>query len=297
MWSARSRSPSISFLYVLLLLTSILAQPPWKGGSGFGGISDCGQGCFFQGLQASGCQFPNIGCVCEAQSFIPDLTTCVNSRCNATEVEETLQAASSLCAFAGQTSSAPTLIPTSQPEPTSARTSQASTNAQTSLSTLTTSTTRSSTQPEDTFIVSTTSTTGSSTQSEDTPIASTTSSPQPPASETSPPSETPSTTQPASEAATPIGAIVGGVVGGFGGLTLVLAMVWLIMREKNKGESIKALPPLMPKPHTDQVEDQSQPIWDGQQAFNWNPRVQANTTAELPAAEIIQELPTGRFPN
>ncbi|KAK6521735.1 hypothetical protein TWF506_001938 [Arthrobotrys conoides] len=255
------------------ILKAVFAQPPWLLGDGFGGTSDCGQGCFFQNVRSSGCQFPNIGCVCQTESFIPDLTTCLNGRCNATEAGQVLGAASSLCASVGASSSTQL---SSAAGSTSARTSQVSTKSETSRSTFTTSTSR------------------SNTQSDNRPT-STRSGTRPSTSATAPPSETQSTSPSATAggSSTPIGAIVGGVVGGFGGVSLILAMVWLIMREKNKGDTIKALPPLMPKPHTDQLEleDQPLPIWDGQPVFTWNLRT--NSATELPATEIvqIQELP------
>ncbi|KAK6506783.1 hypothetical protein TWF481_005243 [Arthrobotrys musiformis] len=272
----------ISF-YILSTFLSIyiagpvFAQPPWSGFN-FGGSSNCGQGCFFQNLRDSGCQFPNIGCVCETETFIPNLTTCVTGSCNATEAAQVLQSASSLCR------SATAAISVSTSEPAAVRTSR------TATSTTSTVTLRS------TFATSIL----QSTQSDGESI-STTSNSRPPASGTVPPSSTdettlPSGTQSASSTATggtstPVGAIVGGVVGGFGGISLILAMVWLIMREKNKGDSIRALPRLMLKPHTDQIDEQPQPIWDGEQVFNWDPRV--NSTIELSATETaIQELPT-----
>ncbi|KAF3178463.1 hypothetical protein TWF225_010118 [Orbilia oligospora] len=259
------------FILPINIFRTVLAQPPWLTGDG---SSDCGQGCFFQNLRNSGCQFPNIGCVCETQGFIPDLTTCVNGRCNATEAEQVLLAASSLCASVGASSS--TQVSTaSGSTSTQTSTSQVSTRSDTSRSTFTTSTSRPNTL-SDNRSTSSNSRTRSST-----------------ASATAPPSETQSESPPTTDGgSTPIGAIVGGVVGGFGGVSLILAMVWLIMREKNKGDTIRALPPLMPKPHTDpiELEDQPLPIWDGQQVFTWNPRT--NSATELPATEIVrQELP------
>ncbi|KAK6350556.1 hypothetical protein TWF718_003746 [Orbilia javanica] len=265
---------------ILLLntLSSVLAQPPWLFGQDSDDTGSCGQGCFFQNIRNSGCQFPNIGCVCQVQSFIPDLTTCVNGRCNATEAEEVLQAASSLCASAGTASVTQTLI--LEPTPTTSRTSQIATESETSPSTLATSARRSNTQPNGR---------ATSTSSGTSMITSGTALPSTDGGPTSP-SETQSTSAPATNGTqTTIGAIVGGVVGGFGGISLILAMIWLIMREKNKGNSIRALPHWMLKPHTDQIDDQPQPIWDGQQVFTWNPRV--NSAVELPATIARQELP------
>lgn len=254
--------PLTLLIYILSILTLVFAQPPWQNWPGFDGMSNCGQTCFFQNIRGSGCQFPNFGCVCSAEDFIPNLTTCANGQCNATEVGQVLQAANSLCDSNSVDTS--TSIRPSTSGLISARTSQVSARTQTRQSTLSTLTTRPSTQSDDTSI--------------------TMSDVSPSASGTAPPSETQSTPSTTNGATAPIGAIVGGVIGGFGGVSLILAMVWLIMREKNRGARIKAFPRLMPQPpHTNQVEEQSQSIWDGQQAFKWNPQTRRDSTAELPA--------------
>ncbi|KAK6541419.1 hypothetical protein TWF694_007230 [Orbilia ellipsospora] len=246
-----------------LLLFSVfafaIAQFPWQNGPG--GMSTCSRQCFISNLGGSGCSFGQFSCVCGNQALIQNLTACV-SNCNATEAAQMPGSFSALChALSAGTS--------------------ANSGGTTSFIT---STSNSAVAVQSTLPLTSISTTSSAPHTPN------------PTDATQTEAHTPIGTSPSTGSngsTTPIGPIVGGVVGGFGGTALILAMVWLILREKNKGDRIKALPPLKSSPPRNiyQIEEASQSIWDGREAYKWNPSKKTTTApAELPGPEAA-ELP------
>ncbi|EPS39716.1 hypothetical protein H072_6489 [Dactylellina haptotyla CBS 200.50] len=240
---------------LLSTLSVVVAQFP--GGSWFGGMSQCSRQCVFSNLSSSGCNLGDFKCVCSNQTVVQNVTSCV-SKCNAAEASQMSGTLTSFCGSSSGSSVPPTSV-----------TSAAAVSGPSSAAT-----------PPSTLVTSSTSR-GEPSTGEPSVAPSGTETLPAGAAQTEGTTQTDS--QASTESKTPVGAIVGGVVGGFGGVSLILAMIWLILREKNRGASINTLPRNISSapPHVNQVEDQEQPIWDGREAYKWNPRIHAEI-GELP---------------
>ncbi|KAK6526640.1 hypothetical protein TWF694_005221 [Orbilia ellipsospora] len=164
----------------------------------------------------------------------------------------------------------PTPSPTPTPTPTTSPTSTTTTSsseeaAETSSSSSTTSSAPSSTTSSPSSTASSTQQATSDPSKSSTPATST----RPSDTKTSTSSTSSETPPPAasSRSSPPIGAIVGGAVGG---LAVIVVGAWLIARELRKRSSVPKLPP--PRP----VDPNNQSVWTGDKPYAWDPRV--NTT-------------------
>lgn len=91
-----------SIALLALLTSGISAQSATAaaGGTSGSGLPSCATSCLSDGIQSSGCSASDIACICESQSFIEQLTPCVESSCSASELETVIQYAVALCGSA-----------------------------------------------------------------------------------------------------------------------------------------------------------------------------------------------------
>ncbi|KAK6350557.1 hypothetical protein TWF718_003747 [Orbilia javanica] len=210
----------------------------------------CAQPCISVGLGQTSCPQTDIRCLCQSSGYIDTVTTCVRSLCNQSDRESAFNYSKDTCSSVGIEVSIPGVSSTSRTTAVSATGAGAPTTTNTNASS--TSSVRSASQTQTTASTTETSTTN---QSE------------------SGLTDTPTPASSGGSNSTPVGAIVGGVVGGVVALVAVVMIgIWLLKREKRKKLEMQiAAGNLPPKPPM-QPDPNSQGIWEGGNAYSWNPQ-------------------------
>ncbi|KAF4981717.1 hypothetical protein FZEAL_2519 [Fusarium zealandicum] len=88
---------TVFFLVASLVSGSALAQS-----SGSNVFPKCAQKCVLNAIENSGgCAQTDPACVCKSKNFGPDLSSCINAACEASDAAAALSTANQLCAAAG----------------------------------------------------------------------------------------------------------------------------------------------------------------------------------------------------
>lgn len=90
-------------------------------------IPVCALSCAITSIGSSGCAQTDIACICQAQTFLTGILSCIQGSCSEAEIQQTLTAAQGLCASAGVTITVPggpepTTTAAPEPEPTTSET-------------------------------------------------------------------------------------------------------------------------------------------------------------------------------
>ncbi|KAK6534872.1 hypothetical protein TWF281_006171 [Arthrobotrys megalospora] len=215
-------------------------------------LPTCALPCISVGLSQTSCSQTDVRCLCQSSGYIDAAATCIRSLCNEADRLRAYNYSKDTCSVVG--------IDVSIPSISSSTASSVSSATGLSMPTAT-----------DPGAASTTSTNSASRTRPSSDAAETSTGNQNGSNSSGTP--TPGSSNSGSSA--PIGAIVGGIVGGVVAIVAVVILgVWLLKREKRKKMEMQlqiASGNLPPKPPM-QADANSQGIWDGNNAFSWNPQ-------------------------
>ncbi|KAK6506784.1 hypothetical protein TWF481_005244 [Arthrobotrys musiformis] len=218
-------------------------------------LPTCAQPCISVGLGQTSCPQTDTKCLCQSSGYIDTVTTCVRSLCNQSDRERAFDFSKDTCSSLGVDVSIPGVSSTSTRSVISATGAGAptTTNTGASSTTLTGSATASRSQA---------SSDATETLAEN--------------GNTSNPTNTSTPASSDSGSSTPVGPIVGGVVGGVVALAAVVILgIWLLKREKRKRMEMQIAAGTLPAKPAMQPDPNSQGIWEGSNAYSWNPQTDA----------------------
>ncbi|KAK6521734.1 hypothetical protein TWF506_001937 [Arthrobotrys conoides] len=207
-------------------------------------LPTCAQPCISVGLGQISC--PQL----DSSGYIDTVPTCVRSLCNESDRERAYDYSKNTCSSVGIDVSIPGISSTSANSIRSATGAASSTVTNTDAPSTSSAGSASRTRPPSSI---TETSAGNQNGSDST--------------------DAPTPTSNNSGSSTPVGAVVGGVAGGVAAIVAVVMLgTWLLKREQRKKMEVQiAAGDFPPKPPM-QPDQNSQGIWEGNNAYNWNPQ-------------------------